>query len=99
MQREELGHGCAGAAFDVRVEIQELPAQRLRKQAADGGLAGAHEAHQNDAAQGGWECGLGRRGYGGFGGGHLVSLYFSCEQNESRDLWGRGSVDWVNALF
>ncbi len=29
----------------------------------------------------------------------LALSWLVCGQNESRDLWGRGSVDWVNALF
>ena len=41
--------------LDVGVEVEELPAEALGEQAADGGLAGAHEAGEDEAAEvGGW---------------------------------------------
>lgn len=63
---EELGHGGAGAGFEVLVEIEEGPAELAGKQASDGGFARAHETGKHDAQRGrrdgrsgfGWICGL-----------------------------------------
>jgi len=41
--------GAVMASFDLVVEIEEAPAEALGKQTAGGGLAGAHEAGENDA--------------------------------------------------
>src|SRR6202044_3784677 len=40
--REDLRDTEAGAGFEVRVEVDEGPAETIGEQATDGGLAGAH---------------------------------------------------------
>jgi hypothetical protein len=54
---EELGDGCTGLGLDYVIHIDEAPAQAGSDQRADGGLARAHEAGEDDAA--GRGCGLG----------------------------------------
>ena len=48
---EDVRDGEAGAGFDVGIEVEEVPAEALGEQAADGGLAGAHEAGEDEAAE------------------------------------------------
>ena len=65
---EDLGDGDTGEVGDEVVEIEEGPAEVVGEVAADGGLAGAHEAGEDDAGEvgredgGGWECAGGLRG-------------------------------------
>jgi len=63
---EDGWDGHVGAGLDVSVEVEEVPAEAVGEQAADGGLAGAHEAGEDEAAK------VGRRGGGRDG--HLVGL-------------------------
>jgi hypothetical protein len=51
--------GEAGAGLEVGVEVEEVPAESGGEEAADGALAGPHEAGEDDAAQGGGELDLG----------------------------------------
>ena len=46
---EDVGDVHAGAAFDDLVAVEELELQFLGELAADGGLARAHRADQEDA--------------------------------------------------
>jgi hypothetical protein len=96
---EDVGDGEGCARLDVGVEVEEVPAEPVREQAADGGLTRAHEAGKDDAADGGGK-GYGRGGLAGcFGGGHKVSRYWVVRhKGKPRPLWGRGSVEGVNAL-
>ena len=48
---EDGGDGEAGAGFDVGVEVEEVPAEAIGEQAADGGFAGAHESGEDEAAE------------------------------------------------
>jgi len=57
---EESRDGGAGAGLKVSIEVEEVPAEGFCQQAADGGLAGTHEAGENDAFEI-W------REHGGFG--------------------------------
>jgi hypothetical protein len=62
---EDGGDGEAGARLDVGVEVEEVPVEAGGEQAADGGLAGAHESGEDKAAE---MRGLGRGGMGSGGG-------------------------------
>ena len=69
---EDLGDGDAGEIGNEVVEIEEGPAEMRGEVAADGGLAGAHEAGEDDTGDGEGQgggcrfCGL--EGLGGHGG-------------------------------
>jgi len=73
---EDGGDREAGAGFDGGVEIEEVPAEALGEQAADGGLAGAHEAGEDKAADVLGRHGADGLGWSGFGGrdGHWKLL-------------------------
>jgi len=64
---EELGDGGSGAVLEMGVEVEEVPAEALGEEAADGGLAGAHEAGEDETfkvrrdGDGGGLIGLGER--------------------------------------
>ena len=45
------GDGEADARLDVGVEVEEVPAEAGGQQTADGGLAGTHEAGEDEAAE------------------------------------------------
>ena len=49
---EEFGDGAAGFGFDDIVCVEEAPAETRGEERADGGLAGTHEAGEDDAADG-----------------------------------------------
>jgi hypothetical protein len=61
---EDLGDGDASEIFDEVIEIEEVPTDAIGEDAADGGLAGAHETGEDNAGHGGREGG--ERGFGGF---------------------------------
>ena len=48
---EDGGDAEAGAGLDGGVEVEEVPAEAIGEQAADGGLAGAHESGENEAVE------------------------------------------------
>src|SRR5208283_1685333 len=85
---EDGGDGEAGARFDVGVEVKKLPVEAGGEQAADGGLACAHEAGEDEAAE---MRGQGRSGVGsggGLGGGlgvHCGSLELMRQQTGEED--------------
>jgi hypothetical protein len=47
---EDGGNGHGGAGFNEGVEVEEVPAEACREEAAGRGLAGAHEAGENESA-------------------------------------------------
>jgi hypothetical protein len=48
---EELGNGSVGARLEMSIEVEEVPLQASREEAADGGFAGSHEAGENEASK------------------------------------------------
>jgi hypothetical protein len=61
---EDGRDGEAGAGLDEGVEVEEVPAEAGGEQAAYGGLAGAHEAGEDEAAEMGGRSGFGEAGTG-----------------------------------
>ena len=49
---EQLGDAAAGGLFDLGIGVAEGQAEAEGEPAADGGLAGAHQADQHQAAAG-----------------------------------------------
>lgn len=105
---EELRDGGMAASFEVGVQIEEVPAEGVGKDAADGRFAGTHKTSENDAAE------VSRKSDGGcddllFGTdwSQFVLIHTALSstllnwriQNESRDLGGRGSVEGGECSF
>ena len=44
---ENLAHRAIGSAFDLFIDIDEVPVEHCRQSSADGGLAHAHQSHQH----------------------------------------------------
>jgi hypothetical protein len=92
MDRKELWDGGAGALLEVGVEVKEVPANAAGEEATDGGLTRAHEASEDETADGGREKGVSLWCLVGFEGGvHFVSVKNNSEsKSESRNLLGCG---------
>jgi hypothetical protein len=56
--RKDVGDGRACFGLNHIVHVDKLPAEARGDDGADGGLAGAHEARENDAARLRWRDGL-----------------------------------------
>ena len=56
--RKDVGDGRACFGLNHIVRVDKLPAEARGDDGADGGLAGAHEARENDAARLRWRDGL-----------------------------------------
>jgi len=49
---EEVSRTGAGSVFDASINIEKKPTELCGKQSANGGLSGAHESGEDDAAKG-----------------------------------------------
>lgn len=103
VEGKDLRYGKAGTGLKVFIEIDEVPAQAGCYQAADGTLAGAHEAGENNSAKVCWQFYFAEWIFEG----HLFfclkrldgSHYVSFIANESRDLYGSRLEDSSFLVF